>query len=72
MYKPPLREAQEPSFEITRAVGEGDDALGDVGEDVLEVLLELELELVLVEVVIEIELEMVELLAALLLVNWLL
>jgi hypothetical protein len=65
VYNPPLREEQEPSFVITRAVGE-DETLEDVREDVVEVFK------VVVEVVIEIELEMVGVCAALLLVNSLL
>jgi hypothetical protein len=63
VYKPPLREEQEPSFVITRAVGE-DETLEDVREDVVEVFK------VVVEVVIE--LEMVGVCAALLLVKSLL
>jgi hypothetical protein len=67
VYKPPLREEQEPSFVITRAVVE-DETLEDIREDVVEVFK------VVVEVVIEIEieLEMVGFCAALLLVNSLL
>jgi hypothetical protein len=65
VYKPPLREEQEPSFVIIRAVGK-DETLEDVREEVVEVIK------VVVEVVVEIELEIVGVCAALLLVNSLL
>jgi hypothetical protein len=65
VYNPPLREEQEPSFVITRAVGK-DETLEDVREEVVEVIK------VVVEVVVEIELEIVGVCAALLLVNSLL
>jgi hypothetical protein len=65
VYNPPLREEQEPSFVIARAVDK-DETLEDVREEVVEVIK------VVVEVVVEIELEIVGVCAALLLVNSLL
>jgi hypothetical protein len=69
VYSPPLREEQEPSFVITKAVGK-DETLEDIREDVVKVF-KVVVEVV-VEIEIEIELEMVGVCAALLLVNSLL